>query len=103
MKQINCDKCEKDFDIKVKIEPVINDVKRVFFVCPHCDSKYVAYYIDAQIEKQQNEIRIIQNKISECKIGSKKHEKLCDEFKKLKKDIGLNMEKLKLKYEIKKS
>lgn len=30
MKQINCNKCEKDFDIEVKIETIINDVKRVF-------------------------------------------------------------------------
>lgn len=103
MKQINCNKCEKDFDIEVKIETIINDVKRVFFICPHCDSKYIVYYLDAQIEKQQEYIRIIQNKISESEIGSKKHKKLCKEFKKLKREIGLNMEKLKLKYEMQKS
>lgn len=69
---VRCDKCEKDFDIRLKTTSMRRGIKRVYFRCPYCKEEYTAYYTDTKIRKRQAEMRRLAKKIAKEKDTDKR-------------------------------
>jgi DNA-directed RNA polymerase subunit RPC12/RpoP len=95
---IKCDDCHKEFEMKQESERVEKDIRRIYFVCPHCSKKYIAYYLNSKIEQKQDKIRKISSKLNSCISKLAKADNLKNEFETLKKEIKYDMQKLKEQY-----
>ena len=80
-----CDKCDKVFKVSMESkEHMFHDIiklKEVFFVCPECNHKYVAYYESKESMEIQEQIDIMKrsedNNLEELvKLREKKKEVL---------------------------
>ncbi|MFU1798186.1 hypothetical protein ACM1RC_30320 [Paenibacillus azoreducens] len=62
----NCDAgCNKLFDVDEFQSKRIGDgVEKVYFVCPHCQHEYVAFYTDVEIRDLQARIRRVQKRFA---------------------------------------
>lgn len=59
---VNCDNCTEDFEIKIQEERVKDDVKRMFFTCPHCNEKFVYFYTNTRIETIKKKLNKVKEK-----------------------------------------
>ena len=57
--KVTCNEsCHKTFTLtKFLTQKLDGGIEKVYFVCPHCQHEYVAYYTDAEIRGLQEEIR----------------------------------------------
>lgn len=92
-----CNRCQEDFDIKLEERLVKNNIYKVSFSCNHCNKEYISYYTNIVVRNKQKKINKIAEKIKEANenADSKKYMKLLKEYKKCKKEIDEEMEKLK--------
>lgn len=61
--EVHCDKCKKDFKVKVRTKWLDKDVEEVFFNCPNCHERYTAYYINDKIRKMQKQPKLYRRMI----------------------------------------
>lgn len=54
--KVNCDKCDKEFEIKLKVKKHINNIEEVCFKCPNCGEKYISCFTDKNIRLKQKKI-----------------------------------------------
>lgn len=101
MSTVYCDKCKRDFKIKVKTEDIENDIERVYFICPYCKTEYTSYYLNDDIKAKQHRMKILQCNLREATrtFDMKQMKKLMDMSKKLHEEIGRDMNNLKIKVE----
>ena len=55
--KVNCDECKKDFELKIEIEKIKNDVERTFFTCPNCNKQYTPALTNERIRNEQTLMR----------------------------------------------
>ena len=64
-------------------------IEKVYFLCPHCQHEYVAFYTDAEIRGLQEQIRIVDQTVARMSgrtakvytaAASKRHTKLRKEI-----------------------
>lgn len=101
MKSVFCDDCKGTFFIDAKVEQLENDVERVYFICPHCKTKFVAYYTNTLIKRKQEKIKLI---LAEYNAAAANHnrvesERLFAKYDKLHKEIKKDMANLRKKIE----
>lgn len=98
---IYCDKCKKNFEIKIETESMDDGIGRVYFICPHCKTEYTNYYLDNDIKAKQQRIRILQlNYNRACEQGDiQQARKLFKNMQCLAKEIGNEMNNLKIQIE----
>ncbi len=95
-----CDKCKKEFEIKAQTEKVKGDIRRVYFICPHCGKKYISYYLNSKIEQKQEKINKLLVKLNKYFRGTEKGNKYLEEYEALKKEIKSDMQELKERFEV---
>lgn len=61
--KVNCDKCKKDFIIKLKVKKHKEGIEELYFKCPHCKERYTSYYIDREGKELQKKIRAKYNQL----------------------------------------
>lgn len=100
MKKVVCNKCNKEFNINIKKKKIKDDIYRVYFTCPKCKAEHTSYYADDAIKAKQNQIRAMQEEYLKLRGRNfKKAFKLQKEMKKLKEEIGKDMDNLRKKVE----
>ncbi|XZJ40573.1 hypothetical protein ACSXCW_02705 [Clostridium perfringens] len=95
---VKCDKCKKEFEVRQEIEKVKGDIRRVYFICPSCGEKYIAYYLSNKIEHKQEKIKKLVLKLNKYFKGTEKGEKYLVEYEDLRKEIKLDMQELKERF-----
>lgn len=81
--KVKCDECRKEFDIdKFEEETIKEDIREIYFKCPHCNKKYNCFYTNRSIRRLQ----ALQRKTKDNK-----------EFERLKADVTNRMNTLKEK------
>jgi len=90
---VNCDKCNKDFKMKIKTRKYLRGVTEVYFKCPHCGERYTGYYTNDKIKKMQRELNDLNKKL----ISDPEDLALKIRFGNLKESLRLEMEDLKFK------
>lgn len=50
---VNCNKYKKDFEMKVEIEKIKNDIERTFFTCSNCNEQYTPVLTNERIRNEQ--------------------------------------------------
>ena len=94
MNEVTCDKCGKKFEINLKTRRLPLDVREAYFICPHCNEKYICYYTDPQIREKQKKISKLQEKCRELKNPAEKADMEL-RIMRFKDEIGADMEELK--------
>lgn len=71
---INCDKCNKDFEISIKSRKVIKRkvliLTEVYFICPECNYSYTCYYENITSLKLKDEINTLTSQIPTLQINN---------------------------------
>jgi NAD-dependent SIR2 family protein deacetylase len=89
-----CDKCKKIFTInELKTEAMGRGIEKVFFVCPHCEHEYVAFYTDNKIRLMQSELQRLISIVNEMKNKRKIKEGL-KMIERKRQDIAAEIERL---------
>src|SRR5690625_317798 len=57
MANVQCDKCQKYFDIKQREKKHGRGIVETYFTCPHCKAKYTAFVLNAEARRLQREIK----------------------------------------------
>ncbi|GIN96128.1 hypothetical protein J6TS1_19980 [Siminovitchia terrae] len=57
MNVVDCDHCQKSFNIQPKEKKHGKGITETYFICPHCQHRYTAFVTNAEIRKRQREIR----------------------------------------------
>lgn len=96
---VNCDYCKKDFEAKQEVENVKGDIRRIYFICPHCNKKYIAYYLSNKTEQKQEKLNKLVAKLNIYFKGTEKGDKYLVEYENLNKEIKTDMQNLRMKYE----
>lgn len=90
---VNCNKCNKNFDVKVRTRQIDKDVEEVFFNCPHCHERYTAYFTDKNIREKQKIIRVKYNQLR----MSKDKRRIENEIKQMQTMLKIDMDNLQNK------
>ncbi|MBY0755034.1 hypothetical protein K5V21_06140 [Clostridium sardiniense] len=93
--KVNCDKCNKEFEIDLLIEKVEGDVRRAYFNCPNCNTKYISYYLNNRIEQRQLKMQKLMVNASRMYVNSEKYLKNIEKLKVLTEENRLEMKRLK--------
>ncbi|MCR6515306.1 hypothetical protein M4I33_10545 [Clostridium sp. LY3-2] len=93
-----CDKCNFEFEPKQEIEKVKGDIRRVYFICPNCGKKYIAYYLSSKIEQKQDKIRKLIVKLNTYFKGTDKGKVYLKEYESLNKEIKEDMQNLRKRF-----
>lgn len=93
--KVNCDICKKDFEVEQQIERVKDDIRRVYFICPHCNKKYIAYYLTNKIENKQAKANKLIKKMKKYYLQTEEHTKYFNQYQELTKEIKNEMQRLK--------
>lgn len=95
MEKVNCNKCKKDFVIKVKVKKYPGGIEELYFTCPRCKERYTAYYIDEKGKELQKRIRVMYNQLT---ISNNK-EKVRQNIKNAQTILKIRMDNLKIQME----
>ncbi|ALG49386.1 hypothetical protein [Clostridium perfringens] len=93
--KVYCDKCNKEFEINLLVENVKGDVRRVYFKCPECNTKYTSYYLNNKIEQRQLKMQKLMFDSAKLYVGSEKYLKNIEKLKKLTEENRVGMKRLK--------
>ena len=93
-----CDKCKKEFLPETKEELIKDNISKVFFVCPHCKTEYIPFYTSVLVKSKQKKInKVVAEYRKASGVEPIKAVKLFDQYKKLRKEIGIDMDNLEKK------
>lgn len=53
MTKCNCNKCFKEFNVKLKTKKMQNGIEHNFLVCPYCKNITTAFYTNKEIRTMQ--------------------------------------------------
>ncbi|NBI08271.1 transglycosylase [Senegalia massiliensis] len=100
MRVAYCNDCKKQFQVESKEKQLEDNIIKHYFKCPHCKKEYIVYYSDHLIRKKQDKMKELNNKyLSERDLQPQKALKTYKQIKKLKKEIGKDMDKLEKRIE----
>lgn len=84
--QLICDKCKRQIKLKqkyIKIVKVEGDIERMYFKCPHCNTKYTIAYTDNEFRTNINNIQEIAVKLQDKTLNTEEVKALVKEHDKL--------------------
>lgn len=96
--KVSCDSCKEDFEVKQQVEKVKGDIRRVFFKCPSCGHKYIAYYLSNRIENMQKKTNKLLNIWKSTAGTNEKNKERYDKYLKSKAETKEEMQRLKRLY-----
>ncbi|MGG5463506.1 hypothetical protein [Clostridium sp. B9] len=96
--KVICDACKEEFEVKQQIEKVEKDIRRVYFICPSCGQKYIAYYLSNRIENMQKRTNKLLEKWKTTPGTNEKNKERYDKWLKSKEETKAEMQRLKEKY-----
>ena len=94
--------CKRTFELTEFLTDCLPDtVEKTYFLCPHCQHEYVAYYTDAEIRELQEEIRKIDRQTvkAQKQLSQKMFNQLTWRHARLRKVIAEKMAALRGKVE----
>lgn len=97
-----CDKCKREIKLKpkhTKIVKVEGEIERMYFKCPHCNTKYTISYTDGEFRNNIEKIKFVLVKLQDKTLLETEVIELVkqhDELVKRNKEISQNYRK---KYE----
>ena len=93
--------CKREFTPELQTIPMGEGIEKVYFVCPHCQHEYVAYYTDAEIRELQEEIRKIDRQTvkAQKQLSQKMFNQLTWRHARLRKEIADKMAGLRERVE----
>lgn len=94
-----CDKCNFEFEPKQEIEKVKGDIRRVYFICPNCGKKYIAYYLSSRIEKMQERTTKLFNRWRETVGTNQKNKERYDRAIRSQQETKAEMQRLRKRFE----
>jgi transcription elongation factor Elf1 len=74
-----CDKCKREIKLKqkhTKIVKVEGDIERMYFKCPHCNTKYTISYTDVEFRENIEKIKLIMFELSDKTLSEEKVKEL---------------------------
>ena len=94
MRKVYCDKCKKEFKIKIRTQKIRDDIERVYFTCPKCKKEYTAYYTNDKIKDLQEQIRNLRGAYNKLrgrnfKNGYKKLQEITKLQNKIEKEMDI--------------
>lgn len=94
MNRCTCDKCNKDFEIKLKTSKLPKDIEKTYFKCSFCKEVFTAFYTDKEIRKLQSRQRVLtkDTTIEKC-------QEVYNEIRENKKKIKSLMDKIRFEAE----
>lgn len=100
MNKVYCDKCNRGFEIRLKIQKINDDIERAYFVCPKCKTEYEGFfYINDRIKALQRRVRDLQDEYEELRGRQlRKNYNRLREIMELQNSIGKEMDILKKLY-----
>lgn len=96
--KVLCDACKEEFEVKQQVEKVKGDIRRVFFKCPSCGHKYIAYYLSNRIENMQKRTNKLLERWKQTPGTNEKNKERYDKWLKSKEETKAEMQRLKEKY-----
>lgn len=90
--KVNCDKCKKDFIIKLKVKKHKEGIEELYFKCPHCKERYTSYYIDREGKELQKKIRAEHIRYNNISVGK---EEALKKIKDMQVILDIKMKNLK--------
>lgn len=69
--KLSCNKCKRQIKIKQKHTKIIDvetDIQRMYFKCPHCNTKYTIAYTNTEFRENIEKIKIITVKLGDRSI-----------------------------------
>lgn len=90
--EVNCDTCNKNFEIEIKTSYKFG-LEIQYFVCPHCKAKYTYVVIDDYIRERQREVQELRDKIKKC-TKQKQINKLTKQQDKILRDMKKHSDEL---------
>ncbi|GIN86964.1 hypothetical protein J6TS2_33500 [Heyndrickxia sporothermodurans] len=102
MDKVTCDECQNDFNIYLQeyqypVTQVKGYVIETYFMCPHCNKKYIAFVTDKQARKMQKEIRSYHNQIFKKDYTGLTEEEYKKEIDKQHNVLNIMKQELKIK------
>lgn len=95
--KVICDKCNKEFEIKLKVNNHINNIEEAYFKCPNCGEKYISCFTDKNIRLKQKKINKMWEEYKKAPTQEevvKMAEKITALKAEIKEDIGKLKEKM---------
>lgn len=90
--------CQKAFEVEdIQTVRIGEGIDKVFFICPHCQREYVAYYSDPEIRELQAQIRRVQKKFANPLAD---HTKTAQREAEIKAQIKEKMDALRVRIEL---
>lgn len=79
-----CDTCQYEWELEKMETAKLDDIEKVFFICPNCQKEYIAYYTDTEIRKIRARMK---------QASRKEYQRLVRMNKKLMKELREKMER----------
>lgn len=100
MKQrVFCDACGRRFKPRSR-KTIQGDVERIYIKCPKCKKEYTAYHTDKSVREKQALMRALSSDFQRVRgKDPPRAEELFAAMRRLKQEIGRDMERLKTEYE----
>jgi transcription initiation factor IIE alpha subunit len=93
-----CDKCNKYFEVQIKLRKPDRGIEEHYFNCSHCGEKYISYYTNKNIRRKQKEVRALYDKLSKLK-SDEQQQKLFEKIANLKALMKAEMDQLRSEYQ----
>jgi hypothetical protein len=96
--KVVCDKCNKKFELKLKTRKLPLGIEENYFICLHCNTKYVSFYTDESIREKQKKINKMWKDYRQLRDPAAIAD-MAINITELKAEIKADMEELKKKME----
>ena len=97
--KVHCDNCGKGFRSEPRTE-IRGNAERAYIKCPKCKKEYTAYHTDKSVREKQALMRALSSDFQRARgKDPPRAEELFAAMRRLKQEIGRDMERLKTEYE----
>lgn len=86
VKIVECDKCGKEFSIKVKVKKLGKGIEQSYFKCPKCKAKYEVARTNSNTRRLQKELNRLQLEYNK-KPSEKGYKKISKKREELRKEM----------------
>ncbi|WP_096465101.1 hypothetical protein [Aneurinibacillus soli] len=96
---VNCDDCKQDFSLtSIEQKKLDNGVERNYFICPHCQRQYTAFYTNQKVRRNQAKITALGREVQHATTLNKSN-RLRKQIEELSEDNKREMDRLKREFD----
>ena len=97
-----CDRCNKEFTMKLKEKLYSKGRKEIYFICPNCKKRYTSYWTTNKVSKLQGDIKKLRLEKRQAALSYEiekdyEYKRKIDE---IDKDINIIQDKIKSEMDI---